>query len=347
MARTARDLVIDARPRGPRGPLAGEQVQGRTVLDHLLDLAQAVPGDPGPVAVHARQDEHPVFAPRLAARPSGRFVLAVGPPPEGAAVLRTDRLYDRSRLLRALRKGNDPETAVIWRLDRPQALAGADDELVRRRSYQPLGRYWALEPARRLARALAPTRVRPNALTLAAASLMLAASGVVAFAPAGWPADLAAAAALAAALVLDTADGHLARLQGTASAFGRWLDAWLDEVCDMALHAAVAWSAYSRTGAPGWLLLGLLYASGKYVFVVGTTGLPTAGGDTPPAPLTTRGSPGLVTRAARLAGHADLRWHLWIGLAAAGRLDVALAGYAVYFPARAVLGAAGKAVRHG
>jgi hypothetical protein len=40
-----------------------------------------------------------------------------------------------------------------------------------------------------------------------------------------------------------------------------------------------------------------------------------------------------------------VRWHLWIVLAALGRLDVALAAYAVYFPLRAIAGAARKAVR--
>ena len=57
-----------------------------------------------------------------------------------------------------------------------------------------------------------------------------------------------ASASLAAALVLDTSDGHLARLQGTASEFGRWLDANLDELGDMALHAAIAWAAFARDG---------------------------------------------------------------------------------------------------
>ena len=215
--------------------------------------------------------------------------------------------------------------------------------MTRRQSYQPLGRYWALEPARRLARALAPTRVRPNAVTLAAATLMLAAAAVVAFAGTGLYANLAAAGALALALVLDTADGHLARLQGTASAFGRWLDAWLDELCDMALHAAIAWSAFARTGAAAWLLAGMLYAMGKYVFVVGDDGGP-GGEDDASSPRASERS--LVRDAVQLAGHADVRWHLWIVLAAAGRLDVALAAYAVYFPARTLLGAARKAVRH-
>ena len=47
-----------------------------------------------------------------------------------------------------------------------------------------------------------------------------------------------------------------------------------------------------------------------------------------------------------LIGHADLRWHLWIVLAFFGRLDVALAGYAAYFPLRALAGAIRKVVRY-
>ncbi len=73
---------------------------------------------------------------------------------------------------------------------------------------------------------------------------------------------------MAVALVLDTADGRLARLQGTSSAFGRWLDEFLDEMVDLVLHAAIAWSAFVRDGRPVWLLLGIAYASGKYLFRV-------------------------------------------------------------------------------
>ena len=130
--------------------------------------------------------------------------------------------------------------------------------------------------------------------------------------------------------------------------FGRWLDGWLDEVGDMALHAAAACSAFSRGGGVGWLLLGMLYAMGKYVFVVGAAGPDTDEVKTSPSPLhRTTEDERWPTRLVRLAGHADVRWHLWIILAAAGRLDLALAAYAVYFPARAFAGAARKAVRHG
>src|SRR4051812_22270053 len=220
MIRPNPHLVIDARPRGPHGPLAGERVLGRPVLDHLLDLANDF-GD-GPVAVHARLDEHEKLRQMVGDRGAGRLRMVTGPPPENAAILRSDRLYDASRLRKALRRGRDPESAVIWRLDRPRALAGADDELIRRRTYQPIGRFWALAPARLLARLLRPTRVRPNAVTLASGVLFLAATGLVAFGGSSWLARALASAGLAVALILDTSDGHLARLQGTASAFGRW-----------------------------------------------------------------------------------------------------------------------------
>ena len=340
-------LVIDARPRGPSGPLAGELVLGRCVLAHLLDLASAF--HDATIVVHARPEEHRRLEELVADWPAGRIVFAPGPPSEGATILRTDRLYDPRRLRRAVRRGREPESAAIWRLDRPKGLKGAEAELIRRRTYQPLGRYWALGPARLLARGLCPTSVRPNAVTLASAALMLGASCVVAFGASGTIARYSTAAALALALVLDTADGHLARLQGTATEFGRWLDALLDELCDMALHAAIAWAAFARDHAGGWLVLGMLYGMGKYLFVIGNEGWrgPVTEDDDRPS----RGP--LVPAATgarawvRWAGHADIRWHLWILLAALGRLDVALAVYAAYFPARALAGAFRKAARHG
>ncbi len=343
MIRPTPHLVIDARPRGPRGPLAGESVLGRPVLDHLIELAGAF-GE-GPVPVHARLDEHDRLRAVVGDSARSRLRLVTGPPPENAAVLRSDRLYDPARLRKALHRGRNPESAVIWRLDRPSGLAGADEELIRRRTYQPIGRFWALGPARLLARALKPTRVRPNAVTMASAGLVLAASALVAVDGPAWASRWMAAAALALALVLDTADGHLARLQGTASEFGRWLDANLDELGDMALHASIAWAAFARAGQPAWLLTGMAYAMGKYLFVVGASSgaaLEPASGSKSSAPARPAG----IRSLAVLAGHADVRWHLWIVLAAIGRLDAALVAYTLYFPSRAVAGAVRKAARH-
>ncbi len=344
-ARTARNVVIDARPRGPNGPLASERVLGRPVLEHLLDLADASAADP--VAVHARFDEHDALQSVVPADDFPRVRFVTGPPPEQAMILRADRLYDPARLRRALIRGRDPESAVIWRLDRPSGLAGATDELVRRQTYQPWGRFWAIGPARSIAQWLRPTRVRPNLVTLASGGLVLASATVVAFPPDSWWCRGFAAGALALALVLDTADGHLARLQGTSSEFGRWLDANLDELGDMALHAAVAWSAFNRDANPTWLLVGMIYAMGKYLFVVGShTGeiLESSSVTAPSVMGQSRSTWG--RRAVVALGHADIRWHLWIVLAAVGRLDVALVVYAAYFPARTLAGLARKVAQH-
>ena len=343
-------LAIDARPRGPRGLIAAEVVLGRTMIGHLADLALELTPPGQPVAVHARPEEHRELRELIGERARSRLVLVPGPPRADAAVLRTDRFYDRARLRRRLRRGGSPESAVLWRLDRPEAILSADEELTRRLTYQPIGKFWAFPLAERLAERLRPTRVRPNAVTVASAALMLGAAAGVAVGATGPAAAAGIALAMAIALVLDTADGRLARLQGTSSAFGRWLDEFLDEMVDLALHAAIAWSAFARDGRPVWLLLGIAYASGKYLFRVQSSlgDELERRDDRPcisrcprePAP---RGIAGFV----RLLGHADLRWHLWIVLAAFGRLDVALVAYAVYFPVRTLAGAIGKGWRHG
>jgi phosphatidylglycerophosphate synthase len=348
MSSRAIHLVIDARPRGDRGPLAAERVLGRSMLEHQLLLAAELKSPGEPLLVHARADEHDRL--RQVARDAGRGepVFVTGPPRADAAVLRTDRFYDTRRLRRSLRSGKSPESAVLWRLDQPEALRTADEELERRMSYQPLGKYWAFPIARALAQSLAPTRFRPNHLTVAAAALMLTAAAMVAFAP-GASAQSVAPIALAAALVLDTADGRLARLQGTSSAFGRWLDQVLDELADLTLHAAIAWGAFCQSVNPVWLVLGIAFASGKYLFLVQSLSgneLENRAGHVPSAVTSTRSIAGRLADAFRLAGHADIRWHLWIVLAALGRLEIALAAYAVYFPARALLGSIRKGVRH-
>jgi phosphatidylglycerophosphate synthase len=358
MSARAIHLVIDARPRGPRGLLAAELVLGRSVLDHLLDLAAELAPPSEPVVVHARGDEHNQLR-ELAGMPHRREVVFVnGPPRADATVLRTDRIYDAKRLRRGLQRGRSPESAVLWRLDRPEALNTADEELKRRLTYQPLGKYWAFPLARRLAQMLSPTRVRPNHLTLTAAALMVLAAGSIAVANSGWSNRSITALALALALVLDTADGRLARLQGTTSAFGRWLDQVLDELADLALHAAIAWAAFRQAGQPIWLLVGIVYASGKYLFLVQSifgnelearssetaTALGSTGRGNPPEAR--RRGLAWLAGAARMIGHADVRWHLWIALALLGRLDVALAAYAIYFPARALAGSIRKGVRY-
>lgn len=326
-------LAIDARPRGPDGPYASLRVLGQTVLEGHVETALRV--QDGPVVIIADHHEDQLvneYAGQI------RVLFHKGQVGGYATTLRTDRLYDPRRLRRALRRGRDPEIAAIWRLDGPGGSTAAEAEIVRRRTYQPLGKYWSLGPAKALARALAPSVVRPNAVTLAAGLLMAGAALMVARGGPGWIVALC----LALALVLDTADGHLARLQGTASEFGRWLDEVLDETADMALHAAISWAAFVASANAAWLALGMAYGMGKYLFRV-----VTATREEAPATACVPARTSPWRSIVRLIGHADVRWHAWIILAALGRLELALLVYAAYFPARALLVFAGKAVRRG
>lgn len=397
MASPTLNLVIDARPRGPRGLLAAEVVLGRAVLSRLVEQALEAIGPGGRLAVRCLPADRDELAPLLAEAGEGRVEITHAPdgpevdidqwvfqtggqaflpvlnraatgknacPPGGlttaengndrtstAAVLRTDRLYDSRRLRKILHRGGEPEAAVIWRLDRPEAIEAAEQELTRRFTYQPIGRHWAFPIAQRIAGALAPTRVRPNAVTLAAAALMFLGIAIVAYGGAGWIGRAVTGGAFAAALVLDTADGRLARLQGTSSEFGRWLDEVLDELADLSLHGAIAWMMFRGTGQALWLALGMVYASGKYMFVIqslsGASMERAQAKAEPTIGIGREGPSGTVAPARRLVaalGHADLRWHLWIVLALVGRLDAALSVYALYFPFRAAAGIARKGV---
>ena len=263
MSSPALHLVIDARPRGPRGPLAAEVVLGRPLLSHLLE--QALSGR------RTRPDRSPSTPGRTSMRCSSAWWVTSLPGRVGCSSRARPRPEPRfsgptgfttlAAFAGPSQRGRSPETAVIWRLDRAELARGGRGGAERRRlTYQPLGRFWAFPLAERLAAALEPTRVRPNGLTLAAGGLMLdrgrswRPSEALAAAP-----GIATALALAAALVLDTADGRLARLQGTSSAFGRWLDQVLDELADLALHAAIAWSVLpvdrpARLAGPGHAL---------------------------------------------------------------------------------------------
>jgi len=162
----------------------------------------------------------------------------------------------------------------------------------------------------------------------------------------------ASAIALAGALVLDATDGRLARSQGTSSALGRWLDTMLDETGEMLLHAAIAVTAAWRFESPVWLGVGMLYGMGKYLFVLSNDEWNRAtedaeAGRPKPVKMPMDAEPNWSSPVwwFRRLGHADLRWHLWIGTALIGRLEWALAVYAAYFPARAVAGAFRKVRR--
>nr|WP_308210023.1 CDP-alcohol phosphatidyltransferase family protein [Actinomadura madurae] len=116
---------------------------------------------------------------------------------------------------------------------------------VRQRTYKARDAWWTVllvDPlASRLVRFTANrTRVTPNQLTVAALILGLGAGAC--FAVASWPWLLAGAVLYHLSFTLDCMDGKIARLKGTGSVFGAWLDYIFDRVrvlaCAIALMAA-------------------------------------------------------------------------------------------------------------
>ncbi|MBN2216905.1 MAG: CDP-alcohol phosphatidyltransferase family protein, partial [Pirellulales bacterium] len=130
----------------------------------------------------------------------------------------------------------------------------------------PISRRYIVPAAERVARRLATSWVRPVHLTLAGLAAAGGAVAVLLF----WPAaGVWAAALVAASWFFDRADGMLARRQGSASAWGAWLDANVDELVDVALHAGTASAASRLSGSPlPWLLLAA-FLGGKYLFFHG------------------------------------------------------------------------------
>ena len=84
--------------------------------------------------------------------------------------------------------------------------------------------------------ALAPLRVPPPAVVLAAAAF-----GVAGAVELGRGHLVVAALLVQAKTVFDNADGQLARLTGRVTAFGRYLDSECDLLVDAALFAGLGW----------------------------------------------------------------------------------------------------------
>jgi phosphatidylglycerophosphate synthase len=117
-------------------------------------------------------------------------------------------------------------------------------------------------PAGRLvAAAVHVLGVTPNGAT--AMSATLSATGLVLLAtvePTWWLA-VAVAALLAGGYVLDSVDGQLARLRGTGSLSGEYLDHSVDCVKTATLHLAVliSWYRFPPLDDPAWLLVPIAF----------------------------------------------------------------------------------------
>lgn len=121
----------------------------------------------------------------------------------------------------------------------------------------PLYLLYVNRPAgRTIAAALRFTPVAPNHVTWAGAALTYGTLLWVALWAQPTPAAALAGVLLAVGYALDSADGQLARLQGTSSAYGEWLDHLLDNGRITVMHVA-AFCFLARTTEYDVVLLAL------------------------------------------------------------------------------------------
>jgi phosphatidylglycerophosphate synthase len=130
---------------------------------------------------------------------------------------------------------------------------------IRARTYKDRDAWWTVwlvDPlAARLVRLVAPYRgFTPNRLTAAAFAIGLASAG--AFALQSALALVAGAVLFHLSFVLDCMDGKIARLNGTGSIFGVWLDFVLDRVKVLICAVALFGGQFARSGDLAYLWVG-------------------------------------------------------------------------------------------
>jgi phosphatidylglycerophosphate synthase len=225
-----------------------------------------------------------------------------------------------------------------WRVERPVSPAAEcppalDRGESARDARHPLSRWYLLPLAGAAASTLSKTSVRPWQVTaLGFALSACAAAGLVA----GWPAWLPAGLVLAA-WFCDRLDGRLARRQGTQSSLGAWLDANLDELSDIGLHAALACAAARAIPGPlPWILL-TAFVAGKYLFLhsrMDGERNRNRGELEPSKRRQGAGATSFLRRMVNLPANADIRVHLLVLAVATQWFVVELAVVAAYYNLR-------------
>ncbi|NMO53321.1 CDP-alcohol phosphatidyltransferase family protein [Actinoplanes sp. TBRC 11911] len=121
---------------------------------------------------------------------------------------------------------------------------------IRERTYKPVDAWWTVllvDPlASRLVRVVAPhKRITPNLLTVIATLIGLVAAAFFAQGSRWWL--VVGAVLFHLSFVVDCMDGKIARLNGTGSLFGQWLDYVFDRVRVLACAFALMGGQYART----------------------------------------------------------------------------------------------------
>lgn len=197
----------------------------------------------------------------------------------------------------------------------------------------PISRWYLRPLAAWTASRLIATQVRPGHLTTFGLIFGWTACGLLLGQPAWAP---LAALLVVGAWFCDRLDGQLARLQNTATPFGAWLDANVDELLDVSWHVAAAAVLASQWHASWPWLLVLAFLAGKYLFMYslatdGQFGRLQGGATAETAPTS---SAGRLRTIWHLPGNADVRVHLLIAAWLSGCLAAELAFVASYYNLR-------------
>ncbi|WP_193598112.1 CDP-alcohol phosphatidyltransferase family protein [Microbacterium sp. YJN-G] len=131
---------------------------------------------------------------------------------------------------------------------------------------------WVNRPLGRvLAAAAATAGLSPNTVTVISAVVTAAGLVTLAVAPVSIGTGIAVAVLLVLGFALDSADGQVARLTGTSSPAGEWLDHVVDAGKMTALHAAVLIALWRNGADAGWLGVVLAYQLVSVVFFAALT----------------------------------------------------------------------------
>lgn len=187
---------------------------------------------------------------------------------EGELRVPVNQVFERVSFLQALkdRKGGQP--TVLWTVSGNADLAPACAEWVRN-EWLPLGSDYIKLCAHRIAAWCEPTALTPNHLTIGTFLCALAVLVLLSLNIPYW--NWIAPSLVIFAVVLDFADGRLARLKKSGTPFGGFLDSVVGDLTeDLCYLGVILQLAFHTDLGAAWAFgLGTLYFFGKYQAYLG------------------------------------------------------------------------------
>jgi phosphatidylglycerophosphate synthase len=137
----------------------------------------------------------------------------------------------------------------------------------------PVSRYVNRRFSVPIASALSHTPLTPNAVSVIALGVAVAAGALLAIGR-----NIEGGVLIQISSIVDGVDGDLARAKSMTSTFGGLFDAVLDRYADAAIVAGMAWYAYRYEDWPGPLVVGFVAIVGALLVSYSRARLETAGG---------------------------------------------------------------------